>query len=43
MNAYDWLVNLPIADHEQACRIVEVSFSQGTRKEFYRNSTLQPF
>ena len=43
MNAYDWLVNLPIADHEQACRIVEISFSQGTRKEFYRNSTLQHF
>jgi cell fate regulator YaaT (PSP1 superfamily) len=43
MNVYDWLVNLPVADMDDACRIVEVSFSQGTRKEFYRNSTLQHF
>jgi len=43
MNAYDWLVNLPIADTEDACRIIEVSFNQGSRKEFYRNSTLQNF
>jgi len=41
MNAYDWLVNLPIADADDVCRVIEVSFSQGTRKEFYRNGTLQ--
>ncbi len=41
MNAYDWLHNLPLAD--DACRVVEVSFSQGTRKEFYRNPTLLSF
>lgn len=43
MNAYDWLVNLPLSDAGDACRIVEVSFNQGSRKDFYRNATLQIF
>lgn len=43
MNTHDWLRNLPIADMESACKVVEVSFSQGTRKDFYRNTTLQQF
>ncbi|TCZ72202.1 PSP1 domain-containing protein [Flaviaesturariibacter aridisoli] len=43
LNTFDWLVNLPIVDTETYCRVVEVSFSQGARKEFYRNSTLQYF
>ncbi len=43
MNAYDWLQNLPIADADDACRVIEVSFSQGSRKDFYRNGTLQHF
>lgn len=43
MNTHDWLRNLPIADMESACRVIEVSFSQGTRKDFFRNPTLQPF
>lgn len=42
MNTYDWLRNLPVAFMEDVCRVVEVSFNQGSRKEFYRNSTLQP-
>jgi cell fate regulator YaaT (PSP1 superfamily) len=41
MNVYDWLANLPFSDPESGCRIVEVSFNQGSRKEFYRNSTPQ--
>ncbi|MBD0351168.1 MAG: hypothetical protein ICV65_08450 [Flavisolibacter sp.] len=41
MNAYDWLVNLPIADTDDYCRVVEISFNNGSRKDFYRNSTLQ--
>jgi cell fate regulator YaaT (PSP1 superfamily) len=28
---------------DSACKVMEVSFSQGTRKDFYRNPTLQPF
>ncbi len=43
MNVYDWLVNLPLGDAESTCKIVEVSFNQGSRKEFYRNTTLQYF
>lgn len=43
MNAYDWLVNLPYTDNESACRVVELSFNQGSRKDFYRNTALQQF
>ena len=43
MNTYDWLVNLPISDADSACRVIEVSFNNGSRKDFYRNSTLQYF
>jgi cell fate regulator YaaT (PSP1 superfamily) len=43
MNAHDWLRNLPIADMDSACKVIEVSFSQGTRKDFFRNAILQPF
>ncbi|MBM3415074.1 MAG: hypothetical protein FJY20_01240 [Bacteroidetes bacterium] len=43
MNAYDWLRNLPIADMDSVCKVIEVSFSQGTRKDFFRNTSLQPF
>jgi cell fate regulator YaaT (PSP1 superfamily) len=43
MNAYDWLQNLPIADYDSQCRVMEVSFSQGTRKDFFRNPALQQF
>jgi len=41
MNVYDWLANLPFSDPESGCRIIEVSFNQGSRKEFYRNATPQ--
>ena len=41
MNVHDWLMNLPFADPESSCRIVEVSFNQGSRKDFYRNNSLQ--
>ena len=43
MNTHDWLRNLPISDMEEACRIVEISFNQGSRKDYYRNSTLHHF
>ena len=40
LNVHDWLANLPFSDPESGCRIVEVSFNQGSRKDFYRNSTV---
>ena len=43
MNTYDWLHNLPMSDVESACKVIEVSFNKGTRKDFFRNPTLQPF
>ena len=43
MNVYDWLANLPISDPESMCRIVEVSFNNGSRKDFFRNNTTHIF
>ncbi len=43
MNTYDWLRNLPIADMHSSCKVIEVSFNQGTRKDFFRNTALQPY
>jgi len=43
MNVHDWLANLPFSDPESGCRIVEVSFNQGSRKEYYRNNSLHIF
>ncbi len=43
MNTHDWLRNLPIVDVESSCKVVEISFNKGTRKDFFRNPTLQPF
>jgi cell fate regulator YaaT (PSP1 superfamily) len=43
MNTYDWLYNLPIADVESSCKVIEVSFNNGSRKDFFRNATLQQF
>lgn len=43
MNTYDWLMNLPIHNSGGACRVIEVSFNQGSRKDFYRNNSLQYF
>ena len=43
MNVHDWLANLPFSDPESGCRIVEVSFNNGSRKDYYRNTTLQVF
>ena len=43
MNVHDWLSNLPFSDPESSCRIIEVSFNQGSRKDYYRNNSLQIF
>lgn len=43
LNVYDWLVNLPISDTDNYCNIAELTFKNGSRKEFYRNKTLQYF
>ena len=43
LNVHDWLRDLPIDDAESQCKVLEISFKQGSRKEFYRNLTLQHF
>ena len=39
MNVHDWLANLPFADPESNCKIVEVSFNNGSRKFFFKNTS----
>ena len=41
MNVHDWLANLPFSDPDSNCRIVEISFNQGSRKDYYRNNSMQ--
>ena len=43
LNVHDWLLNLPFSDPESNCKVIEISFKQGSRKEFFRNTTLQYF
>ncbi len=37
LNVYDWLVDLPYGAQQDAFKVVEVSFKNGSRKGFYRN------
>ncbi|MCZ2458593.1 MAG: hypothetical protein LC128_03110 [Chitinophagales bacterium] len=43
MNTYDWLQDIPVIDDENSCRVIEVSFHNGSRKDFFRNTTSQYF
>ena len=43
LNTHDWLRNLPLANIADECGVVEVSFNKGSRKDFFRNTTLQHF
>lgn len=43
LNVHDWLMNLPLADVDSSCKIIEITFNNGSRKDFYRNATLQHF
>jgi cell fate regulator YaaT (PSP1 superfamily) len=43
LNVHDWLANLPFHDPESSCKVIEISFNQGSRKEFYRNTSLQTY
>jgi len=39
MNVFDWLAELPLQDSSKPYPVIEVTFNQGSRKEFYRNNT----
>ena len=43
MNVFDWLGDLPLSDSAKPFSIIEVSFNQGSRKEFFRNNTQHTF
>ncbi|MDP4253964.1 MAG: regulatory iron-sulfur-containing complex subunit RicT [Bacteroidota bacterium] len=43
LNVHDWLANLPFSDPESGCRVIEVSFNNGSRKDFCRNTTTHLF
>ena len=43
MNTYDWLRNLPVIDFDTICKVIEVSFNNGSRKDYFRNPLLQNF
>jgi cell fate regulator YaaT (PSP1 superfamily) len=34
---------MPVADIDTSCKVIEVSFNNGSRKDFYRNVTLHQF
>jgi cell fate regulator YaaT (PSP1 superfamily) len=38
MNVHNWLADVPVLDNETACKIIEVSFNNGSRKDFFLNS-----
>jgi cell fate regulator YaaT (PSP1 superfamily) len=40
---FDWLSNIPLSDSLAPFDIIEVSFNNGSRKDFFRNSTKQVF
>lgn len=43
MNVHDWLADLPFTDSESSCKIVEISFNNGSRKDYFRNTTVHTF
>ena len=43
LNVHDWLSDLPIDDINSQCKVVEVSFNQGSRKDFFKNLSSQIF
>ncbi len=43
MNVHDWLANIPFANPRFSCKVVEVSFNNGSRKDYFYNGGLRDF
>jgi cell fate regulator YaaT (PSP1 superfamily) len=43
MNVFNWLADLPLSDPGKPFPIIEVSFNNGSRKDFYRNTSQHIF
>jgi cell fate regulator YaaT (PSP1 superfamily) len=41
LNTHDWLRNLPVAFAGDECKVIEISFNKGSRKDYFRNTILQ--
>lgn len=39
LEVFDWLADLPVADSRDRCKVIEVSFNHGSRKDFFRNES----
>lgn len=39
LNVFNWLADLPLSDPSKPYPILEVSFNNGSRKDFYKNNT----
>lgn len=39
MNVFDWLGDFPLSDNSKPFGVIEVSFNNGSRKDYYRNNT----
>ena len=39
LNVHNWLADLPLHDSARPYPVIEVTFSKGSRKEFFRNNT----
>ncbi len=37
MNVYDWLADIPLANADDACKVIEISFNNGSRKDYFKN------
>ncbi|WP_297046477.1 regulatory iron-sulfur-containing complex subunit RicT [Thermoflavifilum sp.] len=43
MDVFNWLAEIPLSPYDKPFDIVEVSFNNGSRKDFYRNTTRHTF
>jgi len=43
LTVFDWMQDIPFSDVKEACKVVELSFNHGSRKDFYINNTLHNF
>ncbi len=39
MNVHNWLSDVPVLDNENTCKVIEVSYNNGSRKDFIKNTT----
>lgn len=43
LDVFDWLASIPLSDQIAPFDIIEISFNQGSRKDFFRNPTHRRF